>query len=85
MYSELCQISKINLFVKRIPGFKQCVKSVRIRSYSGRYFPALGLNIEISPYSVQMWENTHQNNSEYEHFSRSGAVSYSRKNYIVDV
>ena len=34
------------------------VKSVRIRSYSG-------------PYSVQMRENTDENNSEYGHFSRS--------------
>ena len=33
-----------------------CVKSVRIRSHSG-------------PYSVRMWENTDQNNSEYGHFS----------------
>ena len=38
--------------------FKDCVKSVRIRSYSG-------------PYSVRMLENTDQNNSEYEHFLRS--------------
>ena len=32
-----------------------CVKSVRIRGYSGPYFPAFGLN-------------TGQNNSEYRHF-----------------
>ena len=25
----------------------------------------------LSPYSVQMWENTDQKNSEYGHFSRS--------------
>ena len=39
-----------------------CVKSVQIRSFSGRYFPAFGLNTEIRrfPYSVQMWENTDQ-------------------------
>ena len=36
----------------------QCVKSVRIRSYSG-------------PYSLSMPENTDQNNSKYGHFSRS--------------
>ena len=35
-----------------------CVKSVRIRSYSG-------------PYSVKMRENTDQKNSEYGHFLRS--------------
>ena len=36
------------------------VKSERIRSYYGRYFPAFGLN-------------TDQNNSEYGHFLRSAA------------
>ena len=59
--------------------FRHCVKSVRIQSYSGPYFLAFGLNTErykesqrsISPYSVRMRENTDQNNSEYEHFSRS--------------
>ena len=35
-----------------------CLKCVHIRSYSG-------------PYSVQVRENTDQNNSEYGHFSRS--------------
>ena len=51
-----------------------CVKSVRIWSYSGPYFPAFGQNTEryggISPYSVQIRENTDQN-FEYGHFSRS--------------
>ena len=62
-------------------------KSVRIRSYSGPYFPACRLNVEtysvslrllsecgkipISSYSVGMWKNTNQSNSKYEHFSRS--------------
>ena len=44
-----------------------CVKSVPIRSYSGPYFPAFGLNT----YSVQMRENADQNNSKYGHFLRS--------------
>ena len=39
--------------------FLHCMKSVCIRSYSGPYFPAFGLN-------------TDQNNSEYGHFLRSG-------------
>ena len=30
------------------------------------------LNLNKSPYSVQMRENTDQNNSEYGHFSHSG-------------
>ena len=32
--------------------------------------------VRIFPYSVRMWENTEQNNSEYTHFSRS--VSFSK-------
>ena len=48
------------------------VKSVHIRSYSVPYFPAFGMNSKsISLYSVQMRENTDQNNSEYRHFSCS--------------
>ena len=46
-----------------------CLKSVRIRQFSGPYFPAFGLNTE---YSVRMRENTEQKNSEYGHFLRSG-------------
>ena len=38
--------------------FWHCVKSVHSSSYSG-------------PYSVWMWENTEQNNTEYGHFLRS--------------
>ena len=43
----------------RIICNNNCVKCVRIRSYSG-------------PHSVQMWENTVQNSSEYRRFLRSG-------------
>ena len=63
-----------------------CVKSVRIRSYSGPYFPAFGLNKEthsVSPYSIRMLENTDQNNSEYGHFSRS--VSYWKNGLPLDI
>ena len=42
----------------------------RISSFSGRYFPAFGLNIRTE-YAVQMRENTVQKNSEYEYFLRS--------------
>ena len=45
------------------------VKSVRIRRFSGPYFPAFRLNTEIyspysvlSPYSVRMRENTEEEN-----------------------
>ena len=47
-----------------------CVKSVLIRSYSGPHFFS-----SISPYSVRMRENEDQNNSKYQHFSRSVSVS----------
>ena len=47
------------------------VKSVRIWSYSGPHFPAFGLTLRISPYSVQMQENVDQNNSKYGHFLRN--------------
>ena len=45
--------------------YRHCLKSesVRIRSYSG-------------PYSVRMWKNVDQNNSEYGHFSRSSLIQY---------
>ena len=55
--------------------------SARIRSFSGVYFPAFGLNtgirteyvfgLSISPYLVQMRENTDQKNPEYGHFERN--------------
>ena len=51
-----------------------CVKSVRIRRYSGPYIPVFVLNGKIRSiflYSVRMQKNANQNNSEYRHFSRS--------------
>ena len=29
------------------------------------------VELSISPYTLRMWENTDQENSQYEHFSRS--------------
>ena len=60
---------------------KQCVKSVRIWSYSGPHFPSFGLNNgeirSISLYSVRMRGNADQDNSEYRHFLRSETSSNS--------
>ena len=56
-----------------------CVKIVHIRSFSGRYFPAFGMNTDrysICPYSVQIRENTDPKNSEYGHFLPSGHYDY---------
>ena len=48
------------------------VKSVRFWSYSSPHFPAFGLNMErYAPYSVRIWDNADQTNSEYGHFLRS--------------
>ena len=59
---------KANTILRRY----DCVKSVRIRSYSGLHFPAFGLNTErCGVSSVQMRENADQNNSDYGHFLRS--------------
>ena len=52
-------------------SFRHCVKSVRIRSYSGPHFPASDWYWEIrsiSLYSVRTRENADQNNSKYGHF-----------------
>ena len=56
------------------------------QNISQRYFSNFGKGLytkskcwkkttSISPYSVQMRENTDQNNSEYGHFSRSDKLS----------
>ena len=66
IYSSLSLQIRLNIFYN-----VHSVKSVCIWSYSGPYFPALGL----SPYFVQMQENVDKNNSEYGHFSRSGVLS----------
>ena len=47
-------------FLRKI-YYGHCVKSVCIRSFSGSY-------------SVQMQENTEQENYEYGHFSRCGSI-----------
>ena len=57
------------------------MKSVRIQSFFGPHFPAFGLNTDISPYSIQMRENTDQKNFDYGHFSRSIIIIYL---FIVD-
>ena len=57
---ETSKYSQVNVLLELVfSKVAHCVKSVLIRSYSG-------------PYSVQMRENTDQNNSEYGHFLRSG-------------
>ena len=62
--------SATEIFIK---VFLHCLKGVCIQSYSGPHFPAFQhLDwIRRDMYSVRMWENADQNNSEYGHFSRS--------------
>ena len=61
-----------------------CVKYVPIRSYSGPYFPALGLNTDAVN-SVRMRENTDQNNSEYGHFLRSASLWFPSKIFFITI
>ena len=57
---------------------QHCVKSVRIRCYSGPYFPAFGLNTE----RYGMWENADQNNFKYGHFLRNAKIRAKHCNEI---
>ena len=50
---------------------KRCRYSKLFWSAFSRIWTEYGEIRSISPYSVGMRENTHQNNSEYRHFSRS--------------
>ena len=74
------RIFSVEIRLQVLTGYLHRVESVRIRSYSGSYFPTFGLNTEryrvqsISPCSVQMRENTEQINSEYGHFLRSAKL-----------
>ena len=56
-------------------GKYHCVKSVRIRSYSGLHFPAFGLKTGRYGVSLRMRETADQNNSEYGHFLRSVPIN----------
>ena len=51
----------------------KCLRSARIQSFSGPYFPAFGLNTERYYISLgiqfEFWENNDQKNSAYGHFS----------------
>ena len=67
---------------------KQCIKSIRIWSYSGPYFPVFRLNTmryEVSLYSVQMRENADQINSQYGHFLRSEVIGKKFLNSLKEV
>ena len=58
--------------------YLHCVRSIRIWSFSGPYFPTFRQN-SISPYSVRMRENADQRNSEYEHFLRNVLYTWTRQ------
>ena len=62
MTSKMKNLRKLPKFLREM----NCVKSVRIRSYSG-------------PYSVRMQENTGRNISEYGHLLRSDGNNFKLK------
>ena len=57
-----------------------CVKTVQIRSFSGPYFPAFGLNTEIHSVNLRTQSECGKirtrKNSVFGHFSRSGFVRF---------
>ena len=62
-----------------------CVKTVGLRSFSDPYSDLIisteyGEMGTVSQYSIRMRENMNQNNSEYQHFSRSDTKRYNHKN-----
>ena len=59
-----------------MPLREKCPYSELFWSTFARIRIEYGEILPISPYSVQMRENTDQNNSEYGHFSRSVEVLY---------
>ena len=64
-----CRWCKLNFGFLRdhVKSELNCLKSVRIRSYSGPHFPAFGLLCIQS----ECEKNADQNNSGYGHFLRS--------------
>ena len=80
---SVCTLSFSENYQNYYVGGMRCVKSDRIRSYSGSHFPTFGLNTKRygkSPYSFQMRENVDQNNSKYELFLRSDGYWSKLKN-----
>ena len=72
----------MNCFCGMFKRQKHCVKSVRIRSYSGPHFPRIFPNSDwiqrdteylsvFSPNSGKCGKNVDKNNSEYGHFLRA--------------
>ena len=67
-WNDIYQLTYLKVLTETLKT-THCVKSVRIRNFSGPYIHALWLNtVDISPYLIRMWENKDQKNSEYEHF-----------------
>ena len=65
----------MNCFCGMFKRQKHCVKSVRIRSYSGPHFPAFShIRTEFSPNLGKCGKNADQSNSEYGDFLRSESV-----------
>ena len=62
---------------------KKCSYSESFWSVFSRIRTEYGKILCIYPYSVQMWENTDQNNSEYGHFLRS--VIFTLKKLVLKI
>ena len=68
---------------------EKCPYSELSCSAFSRFRTEYGERLRISPYLVQMRENTDQSNSEYGHFLRSVKYTYfsqfSQKNYWINI
>ena len=71
--------TNINQAIPRFKHFRRTyhsVKIVRIRSFSGPYFPALGLNTERYSVFSQNAENTDEKNSELAFYQISSCENH---------
>ena len=65
----------LKLKIKMLIMRKKCPYSELFRSAFSRIRTEHGEIRNISSYSVRMWQNADQNNSEYGHFSHSGTCT----------
>ena len=88
LWSYIHQKIHISFFINVLSSGTNALRVALLKrcSYSELFwsvFAAFGLNTEIcsaNPYSVRMWENTGQENSEYGHFLRR--VAYIRRRIL---
>ena len=72
--SLIAQVGYVKSICSMLASSTQCEKCPYSEFFCSLFSPILteyGEIIHISPYSVQIWQNTEQKTSDYGHFSRS--------------